>query len=467
MVSKSCYHRNRPTRMSYRVFWKPAIKALPPNHFLSEAVRPVLLKIVRKIKDLGLKIVCIDPVIMDGYPTLLITSRQTKPANFDYVIAPAIRSMIQTKQYCYWIEFSTERSDTVPVPLPSFQNYLPGHFPGQSIGVAGVPWSAGTVGGYIRFDDPELQDYCFGMSCHHVLQPTRPAGLTEEAQLQKRSRHLNTVGLPHDTVKWNLKGGDRIVTPALFDHVEQISHLLVKLAELRRIMAGIRRKYAKQRKRAPEDFQMRKAEREDREQIRQMQKRDCTLGKVAMTSGYRMDPVTGVSIDWGLIRLQKDAAAENIFVFPAEGWSGQLEQYVLDIGDPVSGDEVFKIGRSTKFTTGVVSSALHAIDLDSNGIFTNEWAVIGDRKHSFSCEGDSGSWVINKRFELVGMLVGSNGVVSYMTPIKTVIGDIETATGKKVILQGDIGKSWQRNREGGQWGFGGFRKCGRRPFEGN
>ncbi|KAK6331352.1 hypothetical protein TWF730_004433 [Orbilia blumenaviensis] len=443
MVSKSCYHRDRRVRVSYRVpYWKPDIRALPPNHFLDEAVRPVIRKIARRLDILGLKVLCIDPVMMDNCPTILITSRRQKPQDFDFIIAPAIRSMVQTRRF-YCIEFSAETPQVLSKRVLSFSTYLPVRLPGQSIGVAGIPWSAGTVGGLIQFDDPNMVNYCFAMSCHHILQPTRPPFQTGDSHVQKNSRHLNTIGLLHKAVPWKLKGTSRIVMPALFDRADQLEDLGLQRIALHNRIASAKHNYSKDKIRRPEDFKMTKIERKDDARLIQLQRRDCTFGKIAITSGYRIDPQTGGSIDWGLVRLPKNTAVGNTFIFPGEGWGGKLETIVIDVSEPIPGEEVGKIGCSTGFTTGVISSTVHCVDLDCNGVYTKEWAVVGHRNHPFSADGDSGSWVINKKSEVVGVIIGNNGVISYMSPMNAVIEDIQAVTGRKVVLHGAIGETWR------------------------
>ncbi|KAF3272385.1 hypothetical protein TWF970_010107 [Orbilia oligospora] len=404
MVTRSPSYRDRPLRTAYRgPFSRSTVKVLPPDHFINEAIsRPVLETLVQKIDELGLKIISVDPVIMDDLPTLRITSRQTKPEDFDSKIASNIRSILQTRKF-YSIKFSEDESKTPQVHPLSPRNYGSLRLPGQSVGIEGVPWGGGTIGGYIAFDDPAMENYRFGMSCHHVLQPTRRE-CNGEGRMEKISQHLNEIGVLHGPVSWVLKGGDRVVTPAPSDHIDLIEEAIAKIAAFRAEGTSTRSSSEDLSRSPSETLAAKSRERETAEHLKLLRKHDA-------------------------------------------GWEGQTQKAILKIGDPIPGEEVCKLGRSTNFTSGIVSPALHAIDLGRNGVITTEWAIIGDRNLPFSADGDSGSWVINKEYEVVGMIVGNNGVVSYMTPIKVVIKDIEAATGKAVILHGNQGQTWSKAKE--------------------
>ncbi|KAF3100336.1 hypothetical protein TWF102_005223 [Orbilia oligospora] len=390
MVTRSSYYKDRLLRTAYRApFSRSNIKALPPDHFLNEATsRPVLETLVQKIDELGLKITSVDPVTMDDLPTLRITSRQTKPEDFDSRIASNIRLIFKTRQF-YSIKFSEDENKTSQVHPLSPRNYGPLRLPGQSVGIEGVPWGGGTIGGYIAFDDLGMENYRFD--------------LIEEATAEIAAFRAEGTSTRNSS--------------------EELSRSPSKTLA------------AKSR------------ERETAEHLKLLRKHDGTFGKVSVTSGYRVDPSTGFSIDWGLVRMPTMALAANVYMFPLAGWGGQTQKAILTVEDPIPGEEVCKLGRSTNFTSGIVSPALHAIDLGRNGVITTEWAIIGDRNLPFSADGDSGSWVINKEYEVVGMIVGNNGVVSYMTPIKVVIKDIEAATGKAVILHGNQGQTWSKAKE--------------------
>ncbi|KAF3189880.1 hypothetical protein TWF788_009867 [Orbilia oligospora] len=279
------------------------------------------------------------------------------------------------------------------------------------------------------------------MSCHHVLQPTRRE-CNGEGRMEKISQHLNEIGVLHGPVSWILKGGDRVVTPAPSDHIDQIEEATAKIAAFRAERTSTRNSSVELSRSPSETLAAKSRERETTAHLKLLRKHHGTFGKVSVTSGYRVDPSTGFSIDWGLVRMPAASLAANICMFPLAGWGGQTQKVILTVGDPIPGEEVCKLGRSTNFTSGIVSPALHAVDLGRNGVITTEWAIIGDRNLPFSADGDSGSWVINKEYEVVGMIVGNSGLVSYMTPIKAVIKDIEAVTGKAVILHGNQGQIW-------------------------
>ncbi|KAK6518740.1 hypothetical protein TWF506_005879 [Arthrobotrys conoides] len=442
MVARSPYYRDRPLRTFYTPPFQPSIYALPPNNFLSESIKPIIESLVRRIPKQTLRLViAVDPVIMDGQPTFQVTFKQPKHDGFETKVSLAIRLALPEKP-AYQIVFTEAKRRIFKEPVLSTRNYSAFRFPGQSIGVDGLHWGMGTVGGYIRFTDPDLEDSIFGMTCHHVLQPTRHMDIIDSGCQGIWSQHLNKIGILHEEVKWNMKGTDKIVTPAALDHSNSIQEARKRAAKLYVEASSITKKPLEKSNQAAGEATIEKRIQAAEERLKFFQLYDCEFGKISITSGYQVDPRAGNSIDWGLVKLSETSEAANICIYPDSGWGGRTERAILTVGDPVPGEEVCKIGRSTNFTSGIVSSALHAIDLERNGIITTEWAIVGDKNLPFSTNGDSGSWVINIRHEVVGMIIGYNGLVSYMTPIKRVIEDIETTTGKKVVLHGNKGQTW-------------------------
>jgi hypothetical protein len=74
---------------------------------------------------------------------------------------------------------ATSATSGYPVPI------------GDPISVANLPWAKGSLGGFFRLsvdettvskDDPRLHwvKQTYALSCHHVLRPTRPPGITGE-----------------------------------------------------------------------------------------------------------------------------------------------------------------------------------------------------------------------------------------------------------------------------------------------
>lgn len=99
-------------------------------------------------------------------------------------------------------------------------------------------------------------------------------------------------------------------------------------------------------------------------------------------------------------------------------------------------DIVFKYGRTTGWTKGVIHSEPHKIDLElatewkgeidhpkeikeSEEFFVNSKMYAG-----FAEGGDSGSWILNKEGELAGLLWGKFGEYALITDIHTVLESI-------------------------------------------
>jgi len=111
-----------------------------------------------------------------------------------------------------------------------------------------------------------------------------------------------------------------------------------------------------------------------------------------------------------------------------------------------SGQDVFKVGRTTGLTVGVVeyTATETKIPRPANSAYTNPWprrivehfAIKGTLGRQFSQGGDSGSWIFDDVGNLCGLLWGgvTAANVGYFTPIEFVIADIEKYTGKKVEI---------------------------------
>ncbi|KAF3289288.1 hypothetical protein TWF970_003068 [Orbilia oligospora] len=75
------------------------------------------------------------------------------------------------------------------------------------------------------------------------------------------------------------------------------------------------------------------------------------------------------------------------------------------VADPVAGEGVFKLGRNTGATFGMVNTVKDGVYILENCQTTKEWCVcIEDGPAEFSQQGDSGSLVFNTRFQAVGMI---------------------------------------------------------------
>ena len=97
----------------------------------------------------------------------------------------------------------------------------------------------------------------------------------------------------------------------------------------------------------------------------------------------------------------------------------------------------FKFGRTTGLTIGVFSRIRAYCTIPGNpGETTEEVYTSNDISTPFSLPGDSGSWVLNRRGQLGGLLLaGQEGMSwSYVTPISVVLADIEAKLECQVSL---------------------------------
>jgi len=102
------------------------------------------------------------------------------------------------------------------------------------------------------------------------------------------------------------------------------------------------------------------------------------------------------------------------------------------------GARVYKSGRNTGFTEGCWSHLQSAVHLPDSPQETAEdvFLATGRRGACFANNGDSGAWVLNKKGQLGGLVVGGNPLLNwvYVTPISAVFADIESQIGCKISL---------------------------------
>jgi len=130
----------------------------------------------------------------------------------------------------------------------------------------------------------------------------------------------------------------------------------------------------------------------------------------------------------GLIELERLCYAGNI--------SGVAEPYELDpaTGALQGSAQVYKVGRTTGFTEGVVTNVLGTTNIPYPGgvaYFNNQIIIQAtpDNVGPFSDNGDSGSGVINDRHELVGLLFAGSALQPLVNPIDSVVPSLRSVTG--------------------------------------
>jgi hypothetical protein len=98
---------------------------------------------------------------------------------------------------------------------------------------------------------------------------------------------------------------------------------------------------------------------------------------------------------------------------------------------PQIGDEVFKVGRTTGLTYGEIKSVGVTVGPVHYGSgqcwFQDSIEIEGQDGTLFSDKGDSGSVVVKKSGEVVGLLYGGNGFQTYACPIDTVLARLSAS----------------------------------------
>ena len=96
--------------------------------------------------------------------------------------------------------------------------------------------------------------------------------------------------------------------------------------------------------------------------------------------------------------------------------------------NPVLGDVVFKVGRTTGLTRGRIVSVSDRVGPVGYGIgdcwFRGSFTVEGIDGRPFSDGGDSGAAIVRGDGEVVGLVYAGNGVDTYACPIVEVMGQL-------------------------------------------
>ncbi|KAF3909094.1 hypothetical protein ABW21_db0204617 [Orbilia brochopaga] len=167
-----------------------------------------------------------------------------------------------------------------------------------------------------------------------------------------------------------------------------------------------------------------------------------SFGTVTATSGYRVDPTTRHALDWGLFEIissrpaQNRLPQENSFI---KSWYSVKGLDIRGIADPEEGEEVVKFGAVSGWTFGTINGVKDAVYVGKPGSESREWCITSKHDLVFSDCGDSGSFVINRNFKVVGLVIaGCDHIrtLTYMTPMRLVLEDIKRQTGTemRVIL---------------------------------
>ncbi|KAK6515174.1 hypothetical protein TWF506_007519 [Arthrobotrys conoides] len=315
---------------------------------------------------------------------------------------------------------------------------------GACIGIAGVWWSAGTVGGYLATED---EGEVYGLTCHHVLMPTKTKTSSKgsSSSALRYPEFLENIDAIHEAVSPGTSNL-AVVQPPCGYHEDTVNSLESTKQGAEAHLNGVKNKYESLREPAPpaalKMWQDRIVDLENRLNHISQFVRD--FGEVVATSGYRVEPKTENSLDWGIFRIPKHRVAINIVAteFERDGlWNSLRSAPCLqsEISDPILDEEVAKIGMKTGITFGRINGVRDPVNLKENRRPTKEWCVVGLKSchKRFSSAGDSGSLVFNKNLQVVGIITAGcdhANRLTYMTPIRLVLEDIQQVMGKSFKL---------------------------------
>ena len=152
------------------------------------------------------------------------------------------------------------------------------------------------------------------------------------------------------------------------------------------------------------------------------------IGLLADFVALKASPPGAMPADAGLEFNELDAAVVELD--PLVQWTqgflpfrNLVRPYIL--ATPRLGDEVFKVGRTTGLTHGIivdVNTVVGPIRYDTGPCwFRRTLTIEGVHGTTFSGCGDSGSIVVRGNGEVVGLLFAGNGQQTYACPIESVM----------------------------------------------
>lgn len=170
--------------------------------------------------------------------------------------------------------------------------------------------------------------------------------------------------------------------------------------------------------------------------MKELETWDVKTGRVVASSGYRLSD-TGCSLDWALIDIDTERAGTNLVPSYPPYWPSETELEV--IGEVDTKGDVVKFRRNGAAKPGSFSHLQSRIRLDHGEESKEMVFVSGPGEDPFARRGDSGAFILGLKDpapSLVGMVIGGHidKGWAYITPIRTLIKDIEKRTGRNVRL---------------------------------
>lgn len=313
---------------------------------------------------------------------------------------------------------------------------------GASIGLQNRDES-GTMGGYVNLRGSWGQVQ-LGLTCYHVIR----AGLTSSQMEYSDAKGIS----PSSTLGRNL-----ILThPSETDHKsfteaqkKRITDCEEELVTYKSKLRDIEMKIKMGLKPEGYDESYRKVVEHLESQIektRHLLKSDQELflnnsdfGHVFAASGFRRSSEDN-QLDWALI-VPTRPINTDIPTHDDKGERLSISNTLLEASKPPTlGQRVWKKGRRTGITRGIINSIQSDVLMDKRPQSrpSTEWAITheGGTGYLFAEKGDSGSIIVNLAGEMTGLLIGgavATGFV-FMTPYATLVSDIENITGGTLIL---------------------------------
>ncbi|KAK2760387.1 hypothetical protein FQN54_002457 [Arachnomyces sp. PD_36] len=275
---------------------------------------------------------------------------------------------------------------------------------GSSTSVGGETREAGTLGGWVILNLPNLQTIQCGLTCYNVVKSPDKA-ITAHTDI-------------HGVVLDDSRGHITVQYPAAYD----AAYTLARLNE--HCFSDPNDKTTAQEL-----------------QTLSAQFANAAIGKVVLASGYR--DTDGHRSDWALFESPSTFSVnkpppEELILAPFQGpsnppfYSQNRDSKVREFGRAKFGDWVTKIGRGTTCTTGEVNHMKRVMPAPLGG--TTKQLEILSHDGNFAGPGDSGSMVIGPRGELLGIVTNvdtrsGSFDPAFITTIQQIQQDVKEMTG--------------------------------------
>ncbi|KAI9759914.1 MAG: hypothetical protein M1840_003071 [Geoglossum simile] len=308
---------------------------------------------------------------------------------------------------------------------------------------------SGTLGGYIYLRYPSGERVQLGLTCYHVVRPgivghhkadCDASGIEVASAIGRAVTLTQPSKTDHEDIKKTRKESISSVGARLGVLESRLEDMKMK------ILHGIKSDDQAQPIRSAiesENVQLSKLEKL-KSSSKEFYQQFSSFGHVFAASGFHRSPENH-QMDWALIEIDEKRRPPNSRV-PTHDKKGRelvaLDKLYRPTGPPTLETSVWKKGRTTEFTRGMISHLKVDVFPDgmASGQPSTEWVIVderGTRNWWFSEAGDSGSMVVNHDSQLVGLLIGGCEALcfTYMTPYAALVADIEQKTGGIVELE--------------------------------